>query len=122
MKYIGNYKDLLSNGDEFDLKLLTLPEKRQISTCEILKFEPGKIEYAHHDNFLSTAKNSLKYIMFLTDWQIGHILTCNGDMLSDYIVGDLYQLDKGDATYCCANIGYTTSSMLEIKLYDKEQL
>ena len=122
MKYIGNYKELVPGSNEFDLKLLNLPEQRQTSVYSILEFEPGKIEYAHIDNFLSTANNPVKYIMFLTDWEIGHILTYNGDMLADYKIGDLYQLVDGDMTYCYANIGYTTSSMLEIKLCNEEQL
>jgi hypothetical protein len=122
MKYIGNYKELVSNFDNIDLKLLNLPEQRQTSMCNILEFEPGKIEYAHVDNFLSTANNPVKYLMFLNDWEIGHILTYNGDMLADYKVGDLYQLTDSTLTYCYANIGYTSSTILEIKLYDKEQL
>ena len=122
MKYIGNYKELVLNIDEIDLKLLNLPQQRHTSECNVLEFEPGKIEYAHLDDFLSTANNPVKYIMFLNNWEIGHILTYNGEMLADYKVGDLYQLTDSTIIYCCANIGYTSSTILEIKLSDKEQL
>lgn len=111
MKYIGNYK-------EFNLDLV---EKRKTNTQNTLVFEPGKIEYAHTDQFLSNNNNPLKYIMFLTDWEIGHIFSHGDNMLSDYKSGDLYQVDdNADTVFCIANIGYTTSSMLEILLHDGE--
>lgn len=113
MKYIGNYK-------EFNLNLV---EKRKVSTQNTLVFEPGKVEYVHKDQFLSNANNPLKYIMFLTDWEIGHIFTYGDQMLSDYKAGDLYQVDEDSETiFCWANIGYTPSSVLEILLHDGESL
>ena len=61
--------------------------------------------------------------MFLTDWDIGHIFSYGDKMLSDYKAGDMYELDRDpEIIYSCANIGYTPSSILEIKLCDGEQL
>jgi hypothetical protein len=123
MKLVGNYKELVSCIGDFDLSMLTLPETRQTQSCNILEFEPGKIDYTHTDIFLSNAVNPIKYVMFLTDWELGHIFMYNNNMLSDYFKGDLYQLDSDPTvTYCCANIGYVTSNILEIKLSDGDNV
>lgn len=123
MKYVGNYKELVPlDADSFKLELLGVPP-REIAYCDILEFEPGKIIYTHTDQFLCNAINPVKYIMFLTDWDIGHIFTYNDEMLSDYKIGDLYQYsDDNTVIYSWANIGYTTSKVLEITLSDGEIL
>ncbi len=123
MKYIGNYKDLIPKDDVNDIELPPLPETRQSSSWVISTFEPGRYELTHKDSFISNSPNPVKYIMFLTDWEIGHIFTYNSSMRADYKAGDLYELDKDpEVIYSCANIGYTTSSMLEIRLCDGDQL
>jgi hypothetical protein len=123
MKLVGNYKELVSSIDDFDLSMLTLPETRQFQSCNILEFEPGKIDYTHLDVFLSATVNPIKYVMFLTDWELGHIFMYDENMLSDYSKGDLYQLENDPSiTYCCANIGYSTSNILEIKLCDGDRV
>lgn len=123
MKYIGNYKELVPlDVSSFDIKLLNLPV-RELSYHDVLEFEPGKIIYTHTDEFLCHSVDPLKYIMFLTDWDIGHIFTYNDEMLTDYKVGDLYQFSNDTAIiYSWANIGYTTSKVLEIRLTNGEIL
>lgn len=123
MKLVGNYKELVSSIDDFDLSILPLSETRQFQSCNILEFEPGKIDYTHLDVFLSATVNPIKYVMFLTDWELGHIFMYNENMLSDYSKGDLYQLENDPSiTYCCANIGYSTSNILEIELCDGDRV
>jgi hypothetical protein len=120
MKFIGNYKELI---DEEAVKLPALPEQRNILESQILTFEPGKVEYTHTDQFLVSYLNPVKYFMFLTNWDIGHIFTYGDRMLSGYKAGDLYQItDAPETIYSWANIGYTTSRVLEIKTHNGDTL
>lgn len=139
MKYIGNYSSYVpgeliknlkdSEGNEItdyqmfdskslgiDIRLPNLPEQRESVVWNIFKFNPGQLEYVYSDNFLSNSTDSLKYIMFLNDWEIGHIFTCDQEMLTNFKAGDIYQLDNRSAKYSWANIGYSNLHFLEIKM------
>ena len=124
MKYIGNYKELIpENCEKFDISTLHLPEKRLVSFLNTLKLEPGYIDYTHTDKFLCDFIEPVKYLMFLNDWTIGHILTYNDKMISNYKAGDLYQIDNDQSiAYCLANIGYNTLNILEINLHNGSQI
>lgn len=120
MKYIGNFKDFVK--DDIDA-IPPLPVKRQYTDWSVHIFEPGKVEYVHTDQFLTYNKNPVKYYMFLTDWEIGHIFTYGEQMLADYKAGDLFEVDDSSETiFSIANIGYSESRMLEIKLHGNLEL
>lgn len=145
MKYIGNYHSYIPAGLidnlkdsegceitdyqkfncdnlEIEINIPELPEQRKLITWNLFKFNPGQLEYVYTDDFLSNSQDSLKYIMFLNDWEIGHIFTCGEEMLTNYKTGDVYQLNDRSAKYSWANIGYSNLHFLEIKMTDNDEI
>ena len=120
MKYIGNYKDQIPKDSSNNASLPAGFEKRQNASIKLVEYDPGKILYTHTDQFLSQLNNPIKYIMFLNDWQIGHIFTYNDQMLADYKEGDVFQFNSDTSiVYSQANIAYEAFSVLEITIADR---
>lgn len=114
---IESYQEFTFNecGFNFDVVSLNLLESRKNNNIKIIKLDPGYKKFISKD---LTGQNLIRYSIPLKDWEIGHIYAYGDEMLSGYKAGDIYKWDDPTVEYGFVNIGYSTTYMLSIDLYD----
>ncbi len=124
-EYIDNAKNAYSDGKfcyqeyrNFEINLDKLPEQRKHISYWIVKLLPGQIQFVYPDQYVYGINNAVRYTMFLSDWERGHILSVKDEMPSEYKAGDLYRWDDALVENGSINIGYTTMYFLNIEMHD----
>ena len=102
------------------------------ATIACMKQEPGNTNPWHFDNYLGALKRAnleykdikkiRRYLLFLEDWDWGHILQVGNNVLSNWKAGDLYTWDSGiyhlsancgiSAKWTCQITGVTTKKSI----------
>lgn len=103
---------------EFNLQLPDFPEKRKDSFWWVVKLNPGQMQFLHVDHYLYGAVNTVRYSMFLKDWEPGHIFVYDDKILTNYKAGDVYEWDDNMVEHGVVNIGFTNRYTIQIALYD----
>lgn len=98
---------------------LPIPVIRNQSYWWIIKLKPGKLQPIHIDPHTVERKNTIRYSMFLKDWEPGHIFLYEDKALMDYKAGDLYQWEYSTMPHGVANIGFTNRFTLQITMFDE---
>lgn len=84
----------------------------------ITKMMPGNFMPMHIDPHTMYQTNSERYWIPLTDWQLGHIIMYQDQVLTNYKRGDVWVYDDSNALHGAANIGHTPRIILQVSTYD----
>lgn len=98
---------------------LPIPITRQQSYWWIIKLKPGKMQPVHVDPHTVERKNTIRYSMFLKDWEPGHIFLYEDKALMNYKAGDMYEWIYPTMEHGVANIGFTNRFTLQITMFDE---
>ena len=109
-----NSKDM----KDFNVELPELPDSRKYTFWWFVKLKPGQMQAMHIDPHLVEVKNSVRYTMYLQDFEPGHIFVWDNQMISEYKAGDLYEWSDPMIVHGCVNIGYNTRYTLQITMHD----
>jgi hypothetical protein len=85
----------------------------------LFKYKPGHILPMHSDRTTKFEKNCRRYWMSWLDYQEGHILIYNDQLIGPYVAGDTYMFTDPFATHGAANIGLSTRITFQITAYDE---
>jgi len=119
---------------DYNFVLPTLPKIGKNVFWWLVKLLPGELQLMHYDmhvlgvfhedNKFSKVtkvvdiKNPTRYTMFLQDWQPGHIFVYEGNTVSNYKAGDIYEWSDPELLHGVANLSFDPRYTLQITSHD----
>lgn len=107
-----------TKGMENLIEDMPIPLQRKYCTWWFIKLYPGQMQAMHFDPHVLEEKNVLRYTMFLTEYEPGHIFLYEKGIITDYEPGDLFLWDDPMSYHGVTNIGYTPRLTLQITMHD----
>jgi len=82
------------------------------------KMNPGNFMPMHVDPHTLYQPGSQRFWVALQDWQAGHIMMYENQVITDYKKGDVFVYENANALHGAANIGYVPRIILQVSTYD----
>jgi hypothetical protein len=94
------------NDDVFELNF-TLPIEifGEIVEVWFVRLDPGDVITLHQDAYDVSAKDHVRYTMYLQDYAPGHIFIHSDTIVVDYKAGDIYKFDDALVWHAAGNLG-----------------
>jgi hypothetical protein len=87
-----------------------------------IKILPGQLAHWHFDPHTVYCKNAERYWIAFQDYEPGHIFTWEGgNLLSNYVKGDVYKFDRATMMHGVANIGMTPKYSLQCTVHEPNE-
>lgn len=84
----------------------------------LFKYQPGHLLPMHSDRTTKFEKNCKRYWMSWKDYEDGHILIYDNELISPYKAGDVFEFTDPFAPHGAANIGLSTRITFQVTIYD----
>jgi hypothetical protein len=120
--------------ENYNFKLPKFPETRKNLIWWFVKLKPGELQLMHYDmhvlgvqytnnNFSEVLKknpvtDSVRYTMFLQDWEPGHVFVYNDKINPKYKKGDIYEWSDPELYHGVVNLSFNIRYTLQITMYD----
>jgi hypothetical protein len=82
------------------------------------KMNPGNFMPMHIDPHTLYQPGSQRFWVAFQDWQPGHIIMYENQVITDYKKGDVYAYEDANALHGAANIGYVPRIILQVSTHD----
>ena len=86
----------------------------------LFKYHPGNLLPVHSDKATKWENNCERYWMSWLDWQDGHILIYQDQMIAPYKAADAYKFTDPFGTHGAANIGLTPRITFQVTIFDEQ--
>ncbi len=103
----------VSNNLEYDM-YFPLDYKQYEHEVQIIKMLPGNYLPSHRDPMSDTTH---RYVMALSDYEIGHVLIWGNDFLQNYKKGDTWKITDINLWHASGNLGYTTRLFAHLTMW-----
>ena len=84
----------------------------------VTKMNPGNFMPMHIDPHTLYQPGSQRFWVAFQDWQPGHIIMYENQVITDYKKGDVYAYEDANALHGAANIGYVPRIILQVSTHD----
>ena len=86
----------------------------------LFKYNPGHVLPMHSDRATDWELNCQRYWMSWLDYQEGHILIYEDNLIAPYKAGDTYKFTNPFGTHGAANIGLTPRITFQVTIWDEK--